>query len=669
MKKIIIFIFILIVLLLTYLFVPKTDINYDMTKYLPKDAMTSEGLKILENEFGKSSVIEVMVNDINVSDLRLLKQEIYLIPYVTSVLWLDDYVDLDLVPIEFIDESIRNQFYVQNDALITITFSLDAYDTKLESSIKQIESVFDDYEIFMRGEILVNKESRDIASNEIFKIMFLIVPVVIILLILSSHAWIEPVLILITLGIAILFNLLTNGLLSHVSYITETMSLALQLALSIDYAIFMIHRYYEEREMSDAKRASMLSLKHSIKPIATSALTTIAGFAALMLMKFTIGTDIAIVLSKGIIFSFIITIIVMPILLVWFDKLLLKTKHKMLIPPFKHLIRFELKIKYILLGLFILIAGLGFIMQRNTDYLYGANSVGGSNSAVMRSREKIALVFGENEQLVIIFPNESVQQEINLSQELAQLAQVQSVSSLVNSVDPNIPREFLPEQIINQFVGDEYSRMIISTSMSEENQALFDFVETLNQVVSEQYDEYYIIGQSAALVDIKTSISNQGTWIMLLTVLLVGLIVGLIFKSIKIPILLLSVILTAIWINLGILSMANIQVLYIGYLVVMSIQLGATIDYAVLLTHRYLEESVLLPKEKAIEIAFTKSSLSMMVSGVILLLAGFVEGLFSDIDSVAKIGFLLGRGVLISLIAILLFLPILLYLFIKPKHK
>jgi predicted RND superfamily exporter protein len=323
----------------------------------------------------------------------------------------------------------------------------------------------------------------------------------------------------------------------------------------------------------------------------------------------------------------------------------------------------------VLVVLFVLCAGLGFIMQRNTDYLYGATSVGGSGSDVGRAEEIISETFGENVQLVILFPNETVTQEVDLSNELLALDTINSVSSLVLTVDPNIPREFLPAELVNQYVGNSYSRIIITTSIYEEDEALFDFVGTLNTVVENHYDEYYFVGQSAAIVDIKASIANQGTYLMLLTVLGVGLIVGFIFKSIKIPFILLAVILTAIWINLGILAFANIKVLYIGYLVVMSIQLGATIDYAVLLTHRYLEESVIEQKEKAIEIAFTKSSLSMMVSGVILLLAGFIEGLFSNIDSVTKIGYLLGRGVLISLICILTFLPVLLYLFIKPRNK
>ncbi|MDX9692038.1 MAG: MMPL family transporter, partial [Acholeplasmataceae bacterium] len=652
MKKILVLLIVFILLLVSFIFIPETDVNYDMTSYLPNDSMTKQGIAILEEEFGKSAVIQVMVNDIDVTDLILLKQELYLVSDVYQVVWLDDFVDLNLIPIEFLEPQTVAPFYTDGDALLTILFALDAYDLKLETRISEIESIFDDYEIHMRGEALVNIESRNIALNETYKIMFLIVPIVILLLILSSHTWFEPVLILITLGIAILFNLFTNGLLPDVSFITQTMSLALQLALSIDYAIFIIHRYYEERENNNAHDAAILSLKHSIKPIATSALTTIAGFAALMFMKFSIGTDIAVVLSKGIIFSFAITIIVMPMLLIWFDKLLMKTKHKMLIPPFKHLIRFELKLKYVLLVLFILLAGFGFIVQRNVDYLFGANSIGEGDTQTYIDSVAITETFGPNEQIVIIIPNETINQEVNLSGELIQIDGILNVSALVNDADPNIPREFLPVQLVSQYVGTHYSRMIVTISLQEENQELFDLVEEINQTIKAHYDEYYIVGQASALVDIKSSIEDQGIWIMLLTILSVGLIVGFIFKSVKIPLLLVGVILTAIWINLSVLSLSNINVLYIGYLVVMSIQLGATIDYAVLLTHRYLEEGIIHEKEKAIEIAFTKSSLSIIISGAILSIAGFVEGIFSDIDSVAKIGYLLGRGVFISLISI-----------------
>lgn len=657
----------LFLLVASYVFIPETHVNYDMTLYLPQDSMTKKGLKILEDEFGNESMIEVMIKDIPVNDLLLLKPLVYGVPYVTKVIWLDDYVDLNVVPIEFIDSNILANFYTNNDALVSISFSIDSYDVALENSINQIRNIFSAYDIHLRGEALVNIESRSIAKGEILNIMFFIVPMVILLLIVSSHAWIEPLLILIPLGIAILFNLFTNGLLPNVSFITQTMSLALQLALSIDYALFMIHRYYEEREFYCASEAAKKALKHSIKPIATSALTTIAGFGALMLMKFSIGFDIAVVLSKGIILSFIVTMIVLPILLVWFDKLIQKTRHRMLIPPFVHLIRFEIKLRYVLIPLFILLTVFGFIMQQKTDYLFGANSIGNENSIIYKDREIINQSFGPNESLIVLVPNETIEQEVLLATHLISLDHVLYVNSLVTETDPLVPRSLLPEALVANYVGSSYTRFILKTNIYEENDTLFKFIDDIKKTVEDHYLEFYLVGQSSALVDIKSSTQSQGLWIMLLTVLSVGLIVGIIFRSIKIPLLLVGVILSAIWFNLSLLAMMGVQVIYIGYLVVMSIQLGATIDYAVLLTHRYLEEGKVEQKKKAIETAFSKSSLSIIISGAILSIAGFVEGLFSQIDSVTKIGFLLGRGVLISLLAILIFLPVILYVCIKPK--
>lgn len=667
MKKIIVLCLMLLLLVASYVFIPETNVNYDMTLYLPNDSMTKKGLKILEDEFGNESMIEVMIKDIPVNDLLLLKPLVYGVPYVTKVIWLDDYVDLNVVPIEFIDSNILANFYTNNDALVSISFSIDSYDVALENSINQIRNIFSAYDIHLRGEALVNIESRSIAKGEILNIMFFIVPMVILLLIVSSHAWIEPLLILIPLGIAILFNLFTNGLLPNVSFITQTMSLALQLALSIDYALFMIHRYYEEREFNSASEAAKKALKHSIKPIATSALTTIAGFGALMLMKFSIGFDIAVVLSKGIVLSFIVTMIVLPILLVWFDKLIQKTRHRMLIPPFVHLIRFEIKLRYVLIPLFILLTVFGFIMQQKTDYLFGANSIGNENSIIYKDREIINQSFGPNESLIVLVPNETIEQEVLLATHLISLDHVLYVNSLVTETDPLVPRSLLPEALVANYVGSSYTRFILKTHIYEENDTLFKFIDDIKETVEDHYLEFYLVGQSSALVDIKFSTQSQGLWIMLLTVLSVGLIVGIIFRSIKIPLLLVGVILSAIWFNLSLLAMMGVQVIYIGYLVVMSIQLGATIDYAVLLTHRYLEEGKVEQKKKAIETAFSKSSLSIIISGAILSIAGFVEGLFSQIDSVTKIGFLLGRGVLISLLAILIFLPVILYVCIKPK--
>ncbi|MDZ4196335.1 MAG: MMPL family transporter, partial [Candidatus Izemoplasmatales bacterium] len=314
--------------------IPQTTVNYDMTKYLPDHSLTKQGLKILASEFGKESSIQVLVMDIEVNHLVELKQAILEVENIRSVIWLDDYVDVSSVPIFAIDSSILQEFYQEGDALLTIVFSQDGYDVTLEERIRQIEFILEGYTIHLRGEVINNITSRNIASQEIIKIIFLILPVIIGLLILSGHSWIEPLLVLITLGIAVVFNVVTNGLYSQISFITQTMSLALQLALSIDYALFLIHRFYDERESKDAVEASKSALKHSFKPITISALTTIAGFGALAIMNFSIGMDIALVLGKGILFSYLSTILVLPVLLVVMDKWIIATKHRRFFPSF-----------------------------------------------------------------------------------------------------------------------------------------------------------------------------------------------------------------------------------------------------------------------------------------------------------------------------------------------
>lgn len=657
MKKILIFIGVMALLLASFLFIPKTTTNYDLTIYLPDDSGTKQGLEIIKNEFSEESSIQILIMDVTSQDLIPLMNSIESVYLVKQVIWLDDYVDLSSVPIEFIDTETLSPFYQDEDALITIIFDADAYDTALETSIDSIKVLLSDYELHLRGDVLSNIQARAVAQGEVTKILYLIIPIIIIILLLASHAWAEPLLVLIVLGIAVLFNIFTNGLLSNVSFITQTMALALQLALSIDYALFMIHRFYEERKTNNAHDASILARNHAFKSITASALTTIAGFTALFFMKYQIGLDIGLVLSKGIIFSYLSTMILLPSLLYWFDPLIQKTKHGMLIPSFAKFFKLQYKLRYVLILILVAAIGLGAYFQSQTTYIYGSSTVGGSVSTLTLDKNLIRERFGYNNQLVILFPNETVDQEVDLTQALLSHPEITHVEALVNNVDPNIPRAFLPPEVVNQFVGTSYSRIIITTSLYEENDLLYQFVEDINDLINIEYDEYYIVGNASALSDIRTSILDQNLLITLLTIIAVGVIVGIIFKSLTIPILLVGIIQGAVWINLSILYFMGTEVIYIGYLVVMSIQLGATIDYAVLLTNRYLDERKMLPKKEAMLEAYSKSSISILISGAILTIAGFTEGLFSQIESVTDIGLLLGKGAMISSLMIFIFLP------------
>ena len=657
MKRLIIFMLMMFMLGAFFLWIPASQTNYDMTLYLPEDSMTAEGLEILNANFDPSTTIQLMIEDVSVADVLLYKTSLENINMVESVIWLDDYVDLNIVPIEFIPiENIR-PFYQENNALLTIVLSTDAYDTELVTTLDLINDLFDDEVIRMRGEPIENIRAREVAEGEIFKILVLIIPIILMILLLASHAWIEPLLILLTLGIAVLFNISTNGIFEHVSFITKSMALALQLALSIDYALFLIHRFYEERIDHDPSTSAKLAFRHAFKSITASALTTIAGFTALFLMDYRIGLDIGLVLSKGILFSYLATMILLPILLVWFSPWLDKTKHKMLLPNFKRLFIAQHRYRWIWVSMLVILIGTGIFFQSKTSYLFGTTSLSSPEDPVQQDQMAITNQFGSYQQLVIMIPNETVDQEVSLVSDLLQHTQILQVNALVNTVDPSIPRSFLPVELLSQYVGPTHSRIIVQTETLTENETMFPFIEDLKTILDTYYTSYYIVGSYAAITDIKASITSQELIITLLSIIAVGVIIGIMFKSMSLPIILVGIIQTAVWINVSYLYWMNISVFYIGYLVVMSLQLGATIDYAVLLTNRYLEyRKVLNPKEAMTE-AFSKSSVSILISGVILTCAGFAEGLFSDIQSVTEIGMLLGRGALISSLLIFFFLP------------
>ncbi|OHE35704.1 MAG: hypothetical protein A2013_03425 [Tenericutes bacterium GWE2_38_8] len=669
-KRVTVVILVGFLVILSAIFIPRVQTNYDMTQYLPIDSNTKIGLDILENEFGNESSVEILINDISVANVLAIKAEILNVNLVSSVIWLDDYVDLNVVPIEFIDPSVVSPFYQDSDALLIVNFTGDSYQLELTESMEDVEDIVKNYVVQYRGDLLMNREARTIASGEVTKILFLIIPVIIIILLFASKTWIEPIIILVSLGIGVALNSGTNALLPDVSFITLTMALALQLALSLDYSLFLIHRFYEEKEKeADPIKASKLALKHAFPSITASAFTTIAGFSALFLMDYRIGSDIALVLSKGILFSYLTAVIVLPIFLIWCDKLITKTKHRVFLPSFKKYSIALYKLRFILVPILVIISILGFIYQQKTEYVYGSGSLADETTTLYTDNQIISERFGSRNLSIILVPNETVLQEVNLVNHLLSLENIESVQALVTSADPNIPREFLPAELVSQFVGESYSRIIINTTIDGENAEMYRLNAEIRETVGLYYDDFYTVGMASSVSDIKDSVLADSAMVVIFSCLAVGFIIMLIFKSISIPVLLVMIIQSSVWLNISLLFAQGIQTQYIGYLVVMSIQLGATIDYAVLLTNRYMDfRKTMNPHDSILE-AFQKSSTSIIISAVVLSVAGFVEGFFSDILSVTEIGLLLGKGALISGLLIFIFLPPSLVLFDKLIMK
>ena len=669
-KRLIILSLILLATIASAIFIPRVNVNYDLTQYLPKDSNTQEGLTILEDEFGIHSLIELQINDISPQETIVISQSINQINHIEEVIWLDDYVDLTTTPIEYLDQSLVEKFYTDGNALLQITVGLDSYHLEQETVIDQIKVELSDYTYHFRGEAIHNIENRQIAAQETLKILLLIVPIVIFILLIASKSWIEPIILLISLGFAIILNLGTNALLTDVSYITQTMALALQMALSLDYGLFLIHRYHEERENnSDVTTAIKTAVKRSFASITASALTTIAGFMSLFLMSYTIGLDIGLVLSKGILFSYLMTMILTPVLIFFMHGFIDKTKHKTFIRPMNSYIKGLFKFRYVLLSLFIILTIGSFILSNKTEYLYGNNTSFDEDSQVTIDDIAISKSFGSYQQIVLLVKNDDIESEIDLANELYQMSNIIETQTLITVVDPNIPREFLPPELLIQFVSENYTRFILKIDLIEENDALYVFQDQMYQLVSTYYDDFHIIGAPQATVDIKTVIYNDQLLITLASVVAIFVILAITFKSLLIPLLLVLVIQSAIWMNLSILYVQGIKTIYIGYLVVMAIQLGATIDYAVLMTHRYVENRKYLNSFEAMDKSYKYSFITLFISALILSVAGFTEGVFSDISSIKDIGYLLGKGALISFVYILVFLPILLMLLDKVIHS
>lgn len=633
--------------------------NYDLSAYLPEDSKTSIGLNVLEDSFGNHAQVEMMIKDVSLEEALMIKNEINGMDGVLQVVWLDDYMTSE--DIEDISPSIVNMFYYDNHAMYIVVFEGNAYDLEIEKVVEAISDGFSDKEVFFRGDAIQNIESRTIAQKEVLKMILIILPISLFVLILVSKSWIEPLIILIVLGVGIILNLGTNIIFPQVSFITLTIASALQLAISLDYSLFFIHRYYELKD--DGKnmiQSIRLSFKYSIPVITASFLTTVVGFLSLLILRYKIGADIGLVLSKGVLLSFLAVVFVLPLLLVVFDQTIEKTRHKSLHFHIGFLKTIMMKFRYVFLALFILLMGLGLFYQNKVSFLYGNSQFGSERSIVEKDRNEMAKHFTEYQPILVLIKDSTQELEINLIQSFLQLNTIERIDALYTQVNPMIPKESLPYDLVSSYEQNGYTRMVMYSTILEENDEAYQLANTLIEILDGADIDYHLIGSMISIQDVKTTVNEDGWKVVVFSSLFIIVVLSIVFKNIKLPILLVIVIQTAIWLNMGLLSINHRPVIYIGYLVVMAIQLGATIDYAVLLASRYMESRKQHHKDNAIYLSLKTSTMPLFISGSILAIAGFVQMLFSENNIIGDIGLLIGRGALLSLFMVLIFLPVLL---------
>lgn len=636
------------------------NVNYDLTEYLPEDSKTAQGVQILETHFGNTAMVQVMVEDASIPEGEDIASAIRDVPGVKSLLWLGDAVD-PMHPVEWIDPSLLARFYQEESLLFTVTLECDAFDPEAEQITKSIRDILSSSQVSMRGEVMDNIEARRIASKEILKVMLIVVPLAILILLMIGRSWFEPILILANLAVAIAINMGTNAFLPHVSYITLTMAMALQLALSFDYSLFLLHRYEEEREQGESIiPAIAIATKKTFTSITGSALTTIAGFMALLFMRYSIGQDMGIVLAKGIVSSYLSAVLLLPIMLFFGANLLEKTKHRPLFFRKELSKTRSYRGRKLFSVAFILMMIAAFFLERQNTYLYGNASAEDPQGSTSLEKANIDETFGRFNPVVVLASNSNAALEEAFIEEITHSPLITSVDALSTTVDPSIPLELVPEILLDQYVSGEYTRMIVYLDVSEENADMYQAVEILKTAADNHYDSYYLVGSASATDEIRLTVREDSALVLWITFLSILFVVMILFRSISLPVILTLLIQGAVWINFAIGFIQQKPLLYIGFLIVSALQMGGTVDYGILLTNRYLEYRRQYSKEMALQQASRKSFLSILTSSFVLAAAGFTEGIVSSLPAVSALGFLIGRGALLSAVVILFFLPYLL---------
>ena len=642
-------------------------VNYNMVDYLPQDAQSTTAIRVMTAEFGgEMPNARILINKISIQEALEYKARIAAIEGIDSVSWLDDAVGLDQLtttPIEFLDAAILQNYYQDQNALLSVSIASG----REKETVAAIRTLIGPQNA-VAGDAVNTAASQEMSFSEVLKALAILLPIIVIILIVSTSSWIEPLLFLLSIGIAVMINMGTNIFFGEISFITYAISPILQLAVSLDYAIFLLHSFNEYRLQYEPKEAMKLAMKKSVAAVAASAATTVIGFLALIFMRFGIGVDLGLNLVKGVLLSFLSVMTFLPALTLlvypWIDR----TRHRKLVAGSQNVQKWLMKICIPFLILAVLVVVPCFLAQSNTEFTYGMGGV----SKATRAGQDAAMIeasFGQENLLVLLVPNGTAGKEAELCTDLAVLPHITAVVSYVTAVGAEIPSEYLAKEVTAQFYSENYARIILYTDMAEEGRETFQTVKSVLAAAAQHYDVYYLAGQAATLSDMKDIISVDTKLVNLVAIIGIFIVLLITFKSISLPFFLLFTIETAIWINLSFAYFTGQSFNFIGYLVISTVQLGATVDYAILLTDRYLGNRQELAKKAAMEKTIGDNLAAVLISATVLSTTGFTLALTSSNPIVAELGTLLGRGTLLSFLMVVCVLPALLVLFDRLIEK
>lgn len=644
-----------------------TRINYDILSYLPSDIETMKGQDIMLDEFGKGGFSLVMLDGMEDKDVEKVKEKIEKVDHVCDVLWYDTLADVSL-PKEVLPDDIYDFFNTDNSTMMAVFFDeATSADGSLEA-VKEIRSIAGE-QCFVSGMSSVVEDIKDLTMQE--APMYVVIAVILtsIILALTMDSFLIPLFFMLSVGMAIIYNMGTNFIQGEISFITEALAAVLQLAVTIDYSIFLWHSYKEEKEKhpGDNKEAMAVAIGKTITSVVSSSITTVAGFLALCFMSYELGMDMGIVMAKGVVIGVICCITVLPSMILVFDKALEKTMHKDLVPSLEKPSKFIIKHHAAFIVLFIVVLIPAVYGQINTNVYYNLTDTlpKDLNSVIANSKLDEEYHMATTHMLLV----DADMQPKEVNSMLDEMGKVDGVSfsmSLDTLIGPSIPREIVPESVTKILKSDKWQLMLVGSEYkvaSDEENAQID---ELSKILKSYDKDGMLIGEAAATKDLIDITDHDFKVVNIVSIAAIFIIILIALRSVSLPIILVAVIEFAITVNMGVPCFTNTTIPFIASVVIGTIQLGATVDYAILMTTRYkTERNAGKDKHEAVTIALSTSMKSIMVSALGFFASTFGVGVYSSVDMISQLCTLMSRGAIISMITVICILPSMLMLFDK----
>lgn len=642
-----------------------TRINYDMLTYLPKDMETSVGQQVLLDDFGKGAFSFVLVEDMPDKDVSALKEKLAQVDHVESVIWYDSFADIS-VPKELLPDELYNAFNSGDTTMLAVFFDTSTSADETMEAISDIRSIAGK-QCFISGMSALVTDLKELCEKEepIYVAIAVVLACAAMMLLLDG--WLVPFVFLACIGISILVNLGTNYFMGEISYITKALSAVLQLAVTMDYSIFLWHSYNEQRETHDDPREAMaVAIHETLTSVVGSSVTTVAGFIALCFMSFTLGSDLGIVMAKGVVFGVIGCVTTLPALILLLNKPLQRTRHKSLIPRMDRLSGFICKRFWVFLILFALLVTPAYYgySKTNDEVYYDMGQCLPEDLPFVKANEKLSEDFNVSSTLMLLVDADTPAKQVKeMAGEMEKVDGVAYVLGLDSLLGDRVPEEMIPDSVKNTLQSDNWKLLLVNSEYHAASDAVNRQIDTLNGILKRYDPDGMLIGEAPCMKDMIETTDHDFDVVNAVSIVAIFLIILLVEKSLTLPFILIAVIELAIFINLGLPHYLGQSLPFIAPICISTIQLGATVDYAILMTTRYKSERKKgADKRTAVNTALTASIPSILVSGLGLFAATFGVAVYSDIDIISSMCMLMARGAIVSMLCVIFFLPALLLL-------